>query len=248
MNSRHKRIAVIDCNVEDRLHHFGKTKNLTVGELSESIIKSFRRPGIIPRVYPILRGDFPALQDLDAAVIPGSIYTTNKESVDKYDWMKSLLAFIQKVHAANKPLLGMCFGHQAIGAAFGTYPIKMQSGGEVGIYKVELTEQGHEDELFKGIAPKFDASFFHYSHLPNLPKGAIQLAKGAQCNIQAFKLGSIYGVQFHPDFDLENISHITEVKKEAIEQELGGFNINLKGNLGSNTKLFTNFLDIVAKK
>lgn len=247
MNSRHKRIAVIDCNAEDRNYCSGNKKNLTVGDLSESIIKSFRRPGIVTKVYPVLKQGFPALRELDAAIIPGSIFTTNKESVEKYDWMEKLLAFIQEVHAANKPLLGMCFGHQAIGAAFGVYPVRMESGGEVGIYEVELTGQGQKDELFKGIAPNFDASFFHYSHLPRLPKGAVLLAKGEFCQIQAFRLGSAYGVQFHPDFNLENLRYITEVKKEAIEQELGKFNINLKGNLDSNAKLFANFLDIVEK-
>jgi GMP synthase-like glutamine amidotransferase len=245
MNPRYKKIAIIDCNAEDRLHHNGKRRNLTVGEVSESIIKGFRRPGIVTKVYPVLKEGFPALRDLDAAIIPGSIYTTNKESVAKYDWMKKLLAFIRQVHAANKPMLGICFGHQAVGAAFGVYPVQMVAGGEVGISKVEQTEQGQKSELFKGINPVFDASFFHYSHLPTLPEKAIQLAKGKQCFIQAFKLGSVYGVQFHPDFDQSNMMSLTEAKKDSIKEALGGFNVNLKGDLSANHKVFGNFLDIV---
>jgi GMP synthase (glutamine-hydrolysing) len=121
----------------------------------------------------------------------------------------------------------------------------METGGEVGIYGVELNEQGQKDPLFKGIAPRFDASFFHYYHLPTLPKGAIQLAEGDVCKIQAFSIGTIYGVQFHPDFDLENICHITEVKKEAIREALGDQKINLEGDLTGNVKVLQNFLEIV---
>lgn len=61
-------------------------------------------------------------------------------------WVEKLLAFIRHV-GEDHPLiriLGICWGHQAIAAAFGGKVEANERGWEIGVYDTELDEEGEE--------------------------------------------------------------------------------------------------------
>ena len=249
---RQKKIVIIHCDAPGQaLFTRGKRKGLEICELSRlDILKSNSRKGAIqlePRVhYPVKdEKDFPKLDDLDGVVIPGSIYNTDKESVEKTDWLKRLIGFIRKVHDAQRPMLGMCFGHQAIGAAFGVVSVRLDKiSAEIGSHPVMLTGEGKGDILFKEIPEVFSGAFFHYQHVPRLPEGASHLAKGENCEIQAFRMGeTTWGVQFHPDYNLENLGGLVEIRKDIIKEVLGNGSVRLE-DTADNCRVFENFLNI----
>ena len=108
---------------------------------------------------------------------------------------------IELINNATVPLLGVCLGHQAIGAAFGGNIIKAPE-----IFHGKLSEVEHNNEnIFKGIDSPYSVVRYHSliiekDSLPNELKITGVLKDNPEI-IMAIehKEKAIYGVQFHPE-------------------------------------------------
>ena len=108
---------------------------------------------------------------------------------------------IELIKNATVPLLGVCLGHQAIGAAFGGNIIKAPE-----IFHGKLSEVEHSNEnIFKGIDSPYSVVRYHSliiekDSLPNELKITGVLKDNPEI-IMAIehKEKPIYGVQFHPE-------------------------------------------------
>ena len=108
---------------------------------------------------------------------------------------------IELIKNATVPLLGVCLGHQAIGAAFGGNIIKAPE-----IFHGKLSEVEHNNEnIFKGIDSPYSVVRYHSliiekDSLPDELKITGVLKDNPEI-IMAIehKEKSIYGVQFHPE-------------------------------------------------
>ena len=103
-------------------------------------------------------------------------------------------------HFAGKiPILGVCLGHQAIGAAFGGNVIRSA-------YLMHgKTSSIHHDEkgLFKGLPNPFEATRYHSliverSTLPACLEVTAWVAEGEIMGMRHREL-PLWGVQFHPE-------------------------------------------------
>ncbi|AEH60147.1 GMP synthase, small subunit [Methanosalsum zhilinae DSM 4017] len=114
----------------------------------------------------------------------------------------------------DRPVLGICLGHQLISRKFGGDYGPGKHGGYAAI-EVEIIE---EDDILKGMSPSISAWASHADEVTDMPGNFIHLARSNICEIEAMKHPSrpIYGIQWHPE-----VSH-TE-----------------KGD-----ELFTNFFDV----
>jgi GMP synthase (glutamine-hydrolysing) len=103
------------------------------------------------------------------------------------------------------PILGICFGHQVIGAAFGGKILKMEKKQEG---KEEIWIKKDED-ILKGLKNPFFAFENHYFEI-NLPDGFELLASSKGCEIEVMKHVNrdIYGVQFHLEIEKYDASRI----------------------------------------
>ena len=108
---------------------------------------------------------------------------------------------IELIKSSSVPVLGVCLGHQAIGAAFGGKIIKAPE-----IFHGKLSEVKHsQDALFQNIESPYSVVRYHSliiekDSLPNELKitGVLEDNPDIIMAVQ-HKEKPIYGVQFHPE-------------------------------------------------
>jgi GMP synthase (glutamine-hydrolysing) len=121
-------------------------------------------------------------------------------------------------------LLGVCFGHQLIGAAFGGSVVRNPRGWEISTHSVELTDRGRADPLFEGVDPSFDVNLSHADvvDVDTLsPANGVQvLAGNAKTDAQAIAAGDgIRGVQFHPEFSGAVVRSYIETRWDELRDD-----------------------------
>jgi len=179
-------------------------------------------------------GAMPNYDDGDAWIITGA-----SESVyDDLDWIVELELVIKQAIEVEKPILGICFGHQLLVQGMGGKVEKNSKGWDLGSYPmVEMVDH----HLFNNINTN---DYFYNSHqdiVADLPNGCISLAYNKMGN-QAFRYGKrIYGVQFHPEF-----THSIMKKYVEVRQGMGANVIDpMVPKSKSSHLIINNFLKIV---
>ena len=98
------------------------------------------------------------------------------------------------------PMLGICLGHQAIGASFGAKIVKMKKVMHGKTDKITILKKSN---ITKNIPNNFIATRYHSLEISNknLPKEIEVLAQNKEKSIMAIKVKNkkIYGLQFHPE-------------------------------------------------
>ena len=113
---------------------------------------------------------------------------------------------LDKVFEDDFPMLGTCYGIGAIAKYKGGKVSKEKYSEGVGVVQVELTSEGKNDKLLKGLPNKFTAYGGHKEACQSLPPGAILLAESQDCPIQMIRMGkNIYGTQFHTELDKDGV-------------------------------------------
>jgi len=131
----------------------------------------------------------PSLDGFDVVVILGSNYAVYDEEVEAA-WFGRELALIGDADRRGLPILGICFGAQALCLYFGG-DVRRAPESEVGWFEVDVLPGV---ELASG--PWFE---FHFDHC-TLPDSAQVWATSSRA-VQAFAIGQHVGVQFHPEID-----------------------------------------------
>jgi GMP synthase (glutamine-hydrolysing) len=120
----------------------------------------------------------------------------NVDEIQSHPFLAPELDWIREAIACELPTLGICLGAQLLAKALGK-PVYRNPVKEIGWYDVELLPAAADDRLFAGRGPT-ETVFQWHGDTFDLPEGAIQLARGQSCPVQAFRYGrSAYAVQFH---------------------------------------------------
>lgn len=191
--------------------------------------------------------DLPNLDQVSALLIPGALSNPTKKEVKESEMMKRVIDLIQRAHHAGIPILGMCFGHQIIAAAFGVYSTQIHENTrpEIGFHSVTLTDKGREDLLFEGVPTEFQGAFFHSYEVLWVPEGGDLLAVGEDVRIQAFRMGeTTWAAQFHSDYDETNVNGLIALRKETggIPEGRG---VLVDADATNNCRPLLTFLDLV---
>jgi GMP synthase (glutamine-hydrolysing) len=116
-----------------------------------------------------------------------------------YPFLAAEKALVRAAVDAHVPVLGICLGAQLIADAFGGNARPGQHGLEAGFIDVDYTDAGASDpvtgKLSRSVLSWHQDTF-------DLPSGATLLAS-SQRYLQAFRLGSALGIQFHPEASAE---------------------------------------------
>ena len=104
---------------------------------------------------------------------------------------------LELVKDAPFPILGICFGHQLIGTAFGA---GMSDLGLM-VRRFEPVDILDHNPLFSGLPPTITVAESHRQALDSVPEGFVRLAQSATSSIEAISHESmpVYGLQFHPE-------------------------------------------------
>lgn len=110
-------------------------------------------------------------------------------------WIPAEVATLRAAVAENVPVLGLCFGGQALSVALGGGSDPLDRP-EIGWLEIESTDE---------LVPSGPWLHYHFE-LMRLPPGARELAR-SPAGIAAFALGPHLGVQFHPEVDAQLVEH-----------------------------------------
>jgi GMP synthase-like glutamine amidotransferase len=169
------RVAVIRHHEEDSAGFIGAAFEARGAELSVCLFPK--------------EGPLPALEDIDHIVVLGAVWSVYDDSPDRA-WIADELAWLRRADESGVPVLGICFGGQALAAALGgrveAAPRKEIGWSVVDTYDPELIPTGpwlefHQDRFFP-------------------PRQARVLAAN-EVGVQAAVLGRHLAVQFHPEPD-----------------------------------------------
>jgi GMP synthase (glutamine-hydrolysing) len=155
------------------------------------------------------------ISDFAGAVITGS-------PLNVYDDVPAVARQIElarEIFNAGIPSFGSCWGLQLMTAALGGTVRLNPKGREFGIARnIALNDEGRAHELYRGKASAFDALCSHQDEVETMPTCAVVLASNAVSRVQAAVMTdgekSFWGVQYHPEFDLNVIAALMTSRAE----------------------------------
>ena len=150
-------------------------------------------------VHDVTRAPVPALGDSDFVASLGSSHSATDT---ERHWVAGEIALLREAVAAEVPVLGLCFGGQALSIALGG---EVQPAAKPQIGWFELAERA------EGI-PAGPCFHWHYEQL-SVPPGGEPLAH-SEAGPAAFRHGRHVGLQFHPEVTLEVIASWSRSEEE----------------------------------
>jgi GMP synthase (glutamine-hydrolysing) len=137
-----------------------------------------------------------------AVVVFGGPMSANDD--DTLPYIRQELDWLPTVLDAEKPYLGICLGAQllarALGAIVAPHPDDLR---EIGYFPLHPTPEG------RALFPESMQVYHWHGEGFTVPSGGVALATGETFPHQAFRYGSAYGLQFHPEITADLIADWT---------------------------------------
>ena len=146
-------------------------------------------------VYRVLDGELPDSHDeCDAWLITGSRFGVN----DGLPWIDALCGFVRTLWEHQRPLIGICFGHQLMARALGGTVRQSERGWGVGLSFNQVIERKDWMQPFQA---HLDLLVSHQDQVVILPPQAQVLATSEFCPYYLIQYGDCFlSVQGHPEF------------------------------------------------
>lgn len=158
----------------------------------------------------------PSLAGLAGIVITGSHSMVS----DGEPWSEALKPWLQQALAQDVPMLGVCYGHQLMAAAFGGRSDYHSDGRESGTHEVHVTDAGRNDPLLEILPSRFLAHLTHAQAVVEKPAEAQVLARNPHDPHQALRYGARqWSVQFHPEFTAPVMRDYLERQRAALRDQ-----------------------------
>ncbi len=152
-------------------------------------------------VIDVVEGDtLPDINAYDGYILSGS----DKGVYDDAPWMDDLRVFLNAARDAQKPLFGVCFGHQIMAEVFGGKAEKVGDA-EVGVRAFEIDGIQHNGHVW------------HQDQVTKVPPDATVIASADYCPVGALAYDfPAMSVQFHPEYPADYVSTFLRRSRGAI--------------------------------
>lgn len=192
-----------------------------LGDFDDWIKRGLGLPERDLRVAQVHRGDpLPSLGEVGALLLSGSAaMVTLREP-----WSERAAAWLVTAIAAQKPVLGICYGHQLIAQALGGEVGDNPRGREIGTVRVSLADaasfERKHDPLLRGFPDELIVQATHVQSVLRPPADSVALGWNAADDHHVLRFRErVWGVQFHPEFDAEVIRGYLAERGSELESE-----------------------------
>jgi GMP synthase (glutamine-hydrolysing) len=150
-----------------------------------------------------------ALEAYDGVAITGSalhVYEGGPQVTQQIELARAVLA-------VGTPIFGSCWGLQVLTVAAGGSVRRNPKGRELGFgRRMRLTEAGRKHPMYAGKPDVFNAPTVHLDEVETLAPGMTVLATNEISDVQSAEIrcngATAWGVQYHPEYPLREISTI----------------------------------------
>ena len=117
------------------------------------------------------------------------------------------------IYNKNIPLLGICYGHQAIAHVLGGHVERFDNGWGAGVTTVNIIDQ---PDWLQPIAEKIDLLTMHQDQVTTMPPEAIRFLGSYFCHNSGFYIDDrVLAIQQHPEFTTELCRDLIVRRKKA---------------------------------
>jgi GMP synthase (glutamine-hydrolysing) len=186
------------------------------GDFDDWVIRRLDLSKGAARAVDVVAGEKLPQDGFGGAIVTGS----HNMVTDKLDWSERTAGWLRGLIEKRTPILGICYGHQLLTHALGGVVGPNPKGREFGNQKINLNDASKGDLLF-GLLPKvFEGHCCHAQSALKLPAGAVCLGGNAHEINHAVRFAeNCWGVQFHPEFDVEATRYYIEQCKDMLTKQ-----------------------------
>jgi GMP synthase (glutamine-hydrolysing) len=165
-----------------------------------------------------------------------------------YALLDKLRPLLDYIFTHDVPTLGICYGHQIIGAYAGAAVVNDETQKKSRSHEVAVVVDKDAYGICANIPDTFYAHYGHKDSLDRVPEGAVLLMNGGEaCKVSALCYKqNIYTTQFHPELTIEDLRLRMEATPGYLPEDVSLEELFVSGST-SNT-ILKNFGTLVRTK